>query len=180
MMVENIGERVRTLRKKKGLTLKELAGLTGLSVASLSTVERDLCSPTLDNIQRICAALDTSLAILLDNKNWKSRVVHVSEREILFEQAGRICYEYMNFGPDRLDGLLITVEPHHHYNKAWTHTYDEMGYVLEGELIITIENQIYNLREGDAFYIDAMTEHNLSNLSDKPCKSIWVRQKAEK
>ena len=52
-MGEGIGTRVRNLRKRRGVTLTELGHETGLSPAFISNLERNLCSPTLDNIQRI-------------------------------------------------------------------------------------------------------------------------------
>ena len=69
-MGEGIGTRVRNLRKRRGVTLTELGHETGLSPAFISNLERNLCSPTLDNIQRICAALDIELVKLLQVYAW--------------------------------------------------------------------------------------------------------------
>lgn len=175
-MIEDLGARIRSVRKKKGMTLTELAGLTGLSAGFLSNLERDLCSPTLENIQRICSALDISLIKLLDNKNWTGNVIRADKRERIFEEKDVIWYESINFGPGKLDGLVIVVEPHCEYEKGWTHAYDEIGLVLEGELVISIGEDDYVLHKGDAFYIEAMTPHGLSNRSDQPCSSYWVKQ----
>ena len=42
-----VGERIKILREKKGLSLKEMADLTGLSAALLSQMENHLISPSL-------------------------------------------------------------------------------------------------------------------------------------
>ena len=175
-MIEDIGARLRSIRKNKGMTLTELAQQTGLSAGFLSNLERDLCSPTLEYIQRICAALDVSLIKLLDNKNWGDNAIKADKRQVIFEQKNLIRYESVNFGPGKLDGLVIVVEPHCEYGKGWTHAYDEIGFILEGELAITIGDQEFILQKGDAFYIEAMTKHRLSNHSDQPCSSFWVKQ----
>lgn len=175
-MVNDVGARLRSIRKQKNITLSMLAQHTGLSVGYLSNLERDLSSPTLENIQRICAALDVPLIKLLESKNWDRNVIRANEREIIFEQKNLIRYESLNFGPEKLDGLIIVVEPHCEYKKRWTHAYDEIGLVLDGELTIYIGNEQHKLYSGDAFYIPAMTNHSLSNLSDTPCSSYWVRQ----
>lgn len=179
-MINNVGTRLRNIRKKKGMTLAALAEATGLSVGFLSNLERDLCSPTLENIQRICAVLDISLIKLLESKNWEGNVIRAEEREIIFEQKDLIRYESVNFGPGKLDGLVIVVDPHCEYEKVWTHAYDEIGLVLDGELTISIDEEEFQLHQGDAFYIEAMTKHNLSNHTDQPCSSYWVKQITER
>lgn len=172
----DLGERVRNLRKRKGMTLTKLGQETGLSPAFLSNLERNLCSPTIENIQRICTALNIELVKLLDDNNWGENVIRADKRRTIFEEKDQIRYESINFGPDRLDGLVIVVESHCEYEKEWTHPYDEIGFVLEGELIVSLDEQQFTLRKGDAFYVDAMRKHSLSNRSDFPASSLWVKQ----
>ena len=42
-----LGEHVRNIRKKRGITLKELAEKTGLSIGYISQIERNLTDPSL-------------------------------------------------------------------------------------------------------------------------------------
>jgi len=58
----SLGHTLRILRKQKGYTLAELAKKTGSYVGNLSRIERGLCSPSLDLLYRISAALNFSLA----------------------------------------------------------------------------------------------------------------------
>lgn len=173
--MQKIGEKLRKLRKDKNITLKELARKSGLSVSFISNLERDLCSPTIDNLQKICEAMELSIISLLDEKNRDGNVIRAKERQVLYKQDGQISYESVRFAIGKLDGLIIKVEPRCVYEKEWTHSYDELGLVLEGELTIAMNGEDYVLEAGDAFYIPAMTKHNLSNCSDKPCKSYWVK-----
>ena len=46
--VDEIGNKIRGIRKEKGITLKQLSERTGLSIGYLSNLERDSSSPTLD------------------------------------------------------------------------------------------------------------------------------------
>ncbi len=48
-----VGERVKALREQKGLSLKELADLTGFSTALLSQMENHLVSPSLGTIIKL-------------------------------------------------------------------------------------------------------------------------------
>ena len=49
--VENIGQRIKELRKSKSITIQKLSQFTDLSVGYLSNLERNQASPTLNNLQ---------------------------------------------------------------------------------------------------------------------------------
>ncbi|WP_409969387.1 XRE family transcriptional regulator [Bengtsoniella intestinalis] len=175
-MVSNIGQKIRALRKEKGITLSELSTATDLSIGLLSNLERNMSSPTLENIQRICEALNHSLITLLENNSMPTRVVRANERNIVFDEEKKLRYESVIFGPNCLDGLFITLEPNCHIDREWTHGYDELGLVLEGSMLITMEGTQLLMEKGDSAYIKAQTNHGLGNPSDLPCISYWVRQ----
>ncbi len=59
-----IGERVRTLRVARGLTLDALAERAGVSRAMLSRVERGESNPTAQLLGRVCAGLSVTLSAL--------------------------------------------------------------------------------------------------------------------
>ena len=54
---ESVGRRNRELRNQRGLTLADLAGRAGLSLAFLSRLERGAATMTIGNLVRITAAL---------------------------------------------------------------------------------------------------------------------------
>ena len=175
-MIQDLGERVRNIRKNKGITLTELASASGLSASFISNMERNICSPTVENLQKICEAMGMSLLELLDGKQSTQSVIRKEDREVVYEQAKKVRYESLHFGDNKLDGLIITIAPHEDYRKLWRHSYDEIGLILSGELTITIEDEKYVMKEGDTIYIEAMKNHNLSNDSDTVCSSYWVKQ----
>ena len=51
-----LGEHVRNIRKKRGITLKELAEKTGLSIGYISQIERNLTAPSLSTLVRAAPA----------------------------------------------------------------------------------------------------------------------------
>ena len=175
-MTDDVGARLRNVRKRKGLTLTELAKHAGLSASYISNLERNACSPTLDNLQKICAALRISLIKLLEEKPGSDYVSRAGQHEIVFEKKGQIRYESINYGEERLSGLIITIEPHCNYKKEWTHEYEEIGLVLEGKLTLTMNDEEYLLEKGDSFYIDAQVLHSISNNTEERCISYWVKK----
>src|SRR3954471_12614954 len=60
----DLGARVRSLRRERGLTLKGLGSKAGLSHPFLSQVERGLAHPSVTSVERIAAALDVPVALL--------------------------------------------------------------------------------------------------------------------
>jgi two-component system, OmpR family, response regulator len=56
-----IGETIRTLRKDRNLTLKQMARRTGLSVSLLSQIERAESSASISSLYKIAVALDARI-----------------------------------------------------------------------------------------------------------------------
>ncbi|MBS6501419.1 MAG: helix-turn-helix transcriptional regulator [Clostridium sp.] len=65
----SVGEKLKTFRKKKGLTLKELNKLTGISISFISDIENNRRNPSIDNLKIIAKALDVQVSQLLDEGN---------------------------------------------------------------------------------------------------------------
>lgn len=171
----NIGDKVKSARKAKKLTLKQLAEKTKLSIGYLSNLERGLCSPTLDNLQSVCGAMGVSLINLLSGESEPRIIIRSSEREVLLDTPENIRYESINYGDGRLGGLYITMQPQCTHQTTWAHDYDEIGLVLSGSMQIRVDDQIFHLEAGDSFYVKANTKHSLGNTSGAPCESYWVK-----
>jgi len=61
----NFGERVRMLRERHGITLKQLAQISGLSDRYIIQVEQGAANPSLETVRRLALALQTSVTGLL-------------------------------------------------------------------------------------------------------------------
>ena len=81
-----IGERIKELRQKKGITVNKLANLSGVSQSYLRDIELGNEQPTVEYLSYICDALGISLSrffsdekeineldILLDNLTEKQK-----------------------------------------------------------------------------------------------------------
>lgn len=56
-MTDIIGAKIKSLRKERKLTLKQIADQTNLSISFLSQVERSKSSITLESLKKISEAL---------------------------------------------------------------------------------------------------------------------------
>jgi len=62
-----IGDTIRTMRKEKELTLKQMSRRTGLSISLLSQIERAESSPSISSLYKIEIALDSKIQDLFGN-----------------------------------------------------------------------------------------------------------------
>lgn len=61
----NIGDAIRSIRKAKGITQKELAEKCGISANALCAIEKSSSFPSKDSIEKICKALNIPEAYLM-------------------------------------------------------------------------------------------------------------------
>ncbi len=63
------GKRLKFLRKQSDLTQEQLAESTGLTIESISNIERGLFGPKFDNLEKIAAAIDVEVKELFEFSN---------------------------------------------------------------------------------------------------------------
>lgn len=86
----NFGEKVRTLRERRGVTLKQLAQLSGLSDRYIIQVEQGATNPSLESVLRLALSLQTSVTGLLpDDANNATAEPRAPARKILQLLEGR-------------------------------------------------------------------------------------------
>lgn len=65
---ESLGERIRIVRLRKGVTQKDLAEQTGIATSSLSEIETGVSEPAVSKVQAIAVALGVHVDQLLPPK----------------------------------------------------------------------------------------------------------------
>ncbi len=63
------GKRLKLLRKRSNLTQEQLAESTGLTIESISNIERGLFGPKFDNLEKIAAAIGVEVQELFEFSN---------------------------------------------------------------------------------------------------------------
>ncbi len=62
----NIGDRLREVRRLRGISLRNLAKEVGVSASFISQVEQNKCQPSLDTLRKISRTLDVTTGYLLE------------------------------------------------------------------------------------------------------------------
>ena len=99
--VENIGQRIKEIRKSKSITIQKLSQFTDLSVGYLSNLERNQASPTLNNLQRICVALGISIRDLLSPSGEERTLIRQEEQQLYEYDEYKLQIRRLDFGKKR-------------------------------------------------------------------------------
>lgn len=172
-MEKIIGKIIKDRRKALNMTLQQVASHTGLSTGYLSLLERGINSPTIDNLHKICRAIDTTMIELLSDMEHNKLCVKKSERTTYFSAPGKLQYESLIEGDRALVCTSVTVyDDEEHVSDR--HIADEFGMIITGALIVTIGKTVYEMHEGDSIYIPAGSVHSYRRLGNEESVSIWV------
>ena len=174
-MIHMIGMRLKTIRKNKNITLKQLSEKTNLSIGLLSNVERNLRSPSITNLHKICNALDITINEILEQTDEKLYVKSF-EREVIFNEndsGGNVKYESLVSGDRNLKAMAQIIKDDKTHD-SFKHNTDEIGFIISGEVLICVEDNEYILSSGDTIYIPANYSHYFKKLSNEECIIYWV------
>lgn len=176
-MDKTIGQKIKSLRKEKKLTLKEIAERTELSISFLSQVERMKSSLTLESLKKISEALEVNPSFFFSSEEGETQptvVRAIGENDdftvnqfIYKDLSGN--YSGLGFSP-----LLVILNPGENKGSQFTHHGKEFLYVLDGVLTVQVNNEEYYLKPNDSIIIDSTRPHYWLNLTDLPVKFLCV------
>ncbi|WP_425195083.1 cupin domain-containing protein [Paraburkholderia tropica] len=184
---DGLGTRLRHARLVQQMTLKALAEQAGCSESLLSKVEGGHATPSLATLHRLTLALDTNVAALVSGPVASaSPVQRASERPaVRFPAApgarGRSAQQTIVLerlvvpGPGRLlQGDIHVLEPQARSDEQISHAGEELGYVLDGELELTLGDETWRLQAGDSFYFPSTEPHSYRNPGDTVTRVLWI------
>jgi len=178
-MNEDIGKKVKELRTKKKMTLKDLAELTHLSTGFLSQLERGLTNIATDSLHTIAGVLDVELSyFFVSQTRNRNAVLRSYEKEVFQVVNSRfIHYHLSNHVPERsLLPRMIELLPINSTEdiSQYAHEGEEFIYVLEGTLTLFINQQQTELFPGDSAHYDSSIVHNWANYTNKMVRILVV------
>lgn len=177
-----IGERIRTLRQDKGMSLNELAKKTGFAKSYLSQIENLKREPSISALSQVAQVLGVDVLYLISGEiqnvgTQNFTIVKKGERKTVNRPSGSLAYIYDSITykkPDRLmEGFIVTIgfefppEP-------FVHEGQELTYVLEGTHEFVYDGKTYLLEEGDCYYFDSNKPHYARAIGEKPGKLLVV------
>lgn len=163
-----IGREVRAFRHQQGMTVAQLAQVTGLSIGMLSKIENGIISPSLTTLQILSHAFSTPITSFFRGFEERREVQHVKAGEhIEIERRGtRAGHQYHLLGHIGSNSSGVMVEPYiitlteeSDTFPTFQHDGIELLYMLEGEVMYRHGDQLFHLEPGDSLLFDADAPH---------------------
>lgn len=170
----DLGNKLRRLRKKKGLTVTEAARHANVSAGFLSAIELSRANPSVATIYRLAAAYGTTVLELYDLPAQSNRVITPRNRKSLETKSG-VCMELLSTGTKMLESMLIRVPPGTGSDGTYMHQGEDFLYMLEGSLEIWLDEvECHVLEQGDSFWFESNRGHRWFNPTGKTSVILWV------
>ena len=172
----NVGQVIRSLRDKKGLSLRDLARLSGLSVNAISKIERGVNSPTVASLHQLSSALEVHIAELF-RQNINETHVYVKANEVTTLESDGLKIESLGGGlpNQQLDPFKMIIPPKGGtISEPVSHSGEEFIYCLKGKLEYFVGESKFILEPGDRLLFKATQPHSWRNIGSEPAEVIIV------
>jgi transcriptional regulator with XRE-family HTH domain len=172
----SVGDTVRLLRERNGISVRTLAARAGFSPSFISQVENGQASPSINSLQEICSALGVTLGEFFHAFSPKeSPVVRASERGQITSGWSKGTIQSLTGTSAPMEAILVTLAPGGASGKhAAPQAQGEFAYLLEGSLTLSLNGQDVELMPGDCVTIRPGSERVLRNLGEGPAQIIIV------
>ncbi|HVX74899.1 MAG TPA: cupin domain-containing protein [Bradyrhizobium sp.] len=178
-MSDLIGARIKQLRTSRGISVNRLAATAGVSSGIISQIERDKANPSLNTIEKICAALGVTTDAIV-----RSAVIEDEDPPFVCRSGNRAR---MLVGPAPITKHMLS-PPGHRNLKVMTIEFppgsenvdvtigpgQKAGVVIEGELRLMVAGKTAVLSAGDSFQFSSAVPHSVHNDGPDICKVIWI------
>lgn len=177
---EEVGKRLKEVRKSKEMTLKEVAQASGMSPTHISEIERGKTSPTVGALRKIATALGKDTAYFVEDEPLpRVSVVKKEARETVFLKGqgdafvtGKLLTTGIPAG--RIKLVLVeeneggSMEPHSHEG-------EEALLVMSGKARVKVGDDEFVVEPGDCLHYSAKKEHCATFTGSGRNKALWVK-----
>jgi transcriptional regulator with XRE-family HTH domain len=173
-----LGQRIREVRRKKKMTLRDAADAAGVSESFLSQVERGLANPSVASLRRIADAMHEQVASFFVGEPQSGMVVRAGERRRLVHPMGGLEDYLVTPATARsLQIIYCVVGPGEGSGpEPYTHVADEeCVLILDGRLEVGLAAETFTLGSGDALLLDPKEPHSFHNPGTERATMLWVQ-----
>ncbi len=175
-----VGERVRALRVGARLSLREVAGRSGLSASFVSGLERGTTGASVAALVRLAGAFGTTVAALVGGPSGGAaaypggRVVRAGSRATI-EAGSGVRIEELAANPTQLEPQLFVLAPGATSHGAYSHAGEEFMFVLTGRVAVWLEEgERHDLGPGDALCFPSTLTHRFAAIGRVETRILWV------
>ena len=176
-METRIGERMKSLRVERGMTLAELAEQVNLSTSYLSQIERDRTMPSLSTLVDIAQGLKVEPRYFFESGD--DTILVRRARETIQPDLSNPEMRRYALSAEGANNTLrvyqVELLPNSGVLEFDPYTGEEMCFVISGEVTMNVGDETHTLRAGDSIHYDALLPHSWSHEINQACVLIWSR-----
>ena len=176
----HFGEKLRTIRERRGLTLKAVAEKAGVSESLISQIERNRVSPSIDTLMTIADVLAIDMEFLFREFRQHKSVDIVRKETARTIATPGVTYRQLSVLPDQpeehsIEAFLMEVLPGEQKGShEYGHMGKEFGFILEGEARLVYDTETYDFVSGDSIAFASDIPHTLKNTGKGILRALWV------
>ncbi len=176
---EAVGQIIRKQRKKKRVTLAELATLCQCSSSLLSQIETGGVNPSLSILKTISDVLEIPMSAFfaepLPPTDLNFSVMTAEERKSITTRTG-VTFQLLSRGMDFPCEFILNRWPPGATTgeEIYKHDGKECGLLLEGELIVEANGRSFHLKAGDSITLESANPHRITNPGTAEAVAVWV------
>lgn len=171
-----VGSKLRELRRRRSLTVRDVAARSGISPSAISLIERDKISPSVNTMGAILDVLGSTMPGFFNDLQvgLVSSPFYPAEDLVEIGRPKSISYRMIGMNHANRDLLIL----HEHYvpgadtGEEISHAAQEGGMIIRGAVELTVGGVARTLRAGDGYYFDSRTPHRFRNSSDEPAEIV--------
>jgi transcriptional regulator with XRE-family HTH domain len=172
----DVGERLRNVRKAKGVSQRELAKRVGVTNSTISLIEQNRVSPSVASLKKVLDGIPMTLSdfFTMDVEPNEDHYFYLREQQ---PDIGQGNLNYFLIGADHQNRNITLLrevyEPGSDTGEDMiSHEGEECGIVIEGEVEVTVGDIVKILSEGEGYYFSTNKPHRFRNLTDNQATII--------
>lgn len=175
----DIGKQILRIRKEKGLTIKDVSLMSGVTSSLISQIEHNKANPSLSTLLSLANSFNINVIDFFkdDSPDSEHLVTRVSERTLVKTGVNVEYYLLTNKIFNNIEFLYCIYQVGGASSKeliSHGETGYEAGIIISGKFKVEIEDQIHILNAGDSIYYESSKPHRVSNISDSVGITIWI------
>jgi len=174
----DIGHKLKSIRKQRGLSQRELAARAGLTNGTISLIEKNRTSPSVASLKSLLDAIPISMAEFFSTLEQTDtpKVFYTAEEftEVSPGKDGQVSLRQLGDAEHHsLQVLHETYPPGAATGpELLSHDGEEAGVVVRGTVEVTVDGNVALLKTGDGYLFDSTLPHRFRNVSDEVCEVV--------
>ncbi len=173
-------KRIKKKREVFGFLIKDLSAQIGVTSSLISQIEKGKAYPSIVTLKKIAEALQTTVGELIgENENLSQHpLLKPGERRFVKKNSNGTSLHMLSYhdSSKQIEPYIIQFNKNSDSEGIMTSNFpgQEFCFVLKGSFKAMVNEQHYNLNDGDGFYFNSKQPHLFKNTSGKEAEILWI------